>query len=105
MLETPRIPPRLWRIYRRIDPAALTRVQDDLADPLGLSSREGRTQLAWETYSRGGLEHALRAYGTLERLAQRVTLPLEARVDLTDPFVPRFRVETCESRVPVVEVL
>jgi hypothetical protein len=105
MVETPRIPARLWRIYRGINPAALTWAQEDAADPLGLASREGRTQLAWGTYSRDGLEHALHAYRTLERLAQRVGSPLGLRLDLSDPFVPRLRIETLESRVPVVEVL
>ena len=68
MNETARVQPRLWRIYRRMNLAALTQEEDTDGDPLGLQSLEGRTRLAWETYSRGGLEHAVRAYGTLERL-------------------------------------
>jgi hypothetical protein len=104
MSETARVQPRLWRIYRRIDPAALTQPGSPEVDPLGLGSRDGRTQLAWETYTRGGLEHALRAYGTMERLAQRGLGPLEIRLDLRDPFVPRVLVETREARRLVIDL-
>ncbi|HZW90168.1 MAG TPA: hypothetical protein VFF12_13890, partial [Myxococcaceae bacterium] len=90
MTATVRVQPRLWRIYRRMDLGALTR-EDDAAgegDSIDLSTLEGRTRLAWGTYSREGLEHALRAYGTLERLQARGLGKLSVDLDLDDPFAP-----------------
>ena len=63
MTATVRVQQRLWRIYRRMNLAALTRDEEEEVDPLGLATREGRAHLAWETYSRGGLEHALMPTG------------------------------------------
>jgi hypothetical protein len=103
MSETVRVQPRLWRIYRRMNLAALTREEDEDGDPLGLASREGRTRLAWETYSRGGLEHALRAYGTLARLEARGLGKLTLNLDLADPFSPRVLVRSERFDPPVME--
>jgi len=103
MPGTVRVQPRLWRIYRRMDLAALTQEEDDGVDPLGLGSRQGRTRLAWETYSRGGLEHALRAYGTLDRLESRGLGKLSVELDLGDPFAPRVLVGSDRFAAPVLE--
>lgn len=103
-MTTVRVQPRLWRIYRRIDLAALTEEGDAEGDPLGLGSREGRTRLAWETYTRGGLEHALRAYGTLERLEGRGLGKLSVNLDLADPFAPTLVVRSDRFSAPVAEV-
>ena len=100
---TVRVQPRLWRIYRRMNLAALTEEGDEDGDPLGLATREGRTRLGWETYSRGGLEHALRAYGTLERLQARGLGKLSVNLDLADPFVPTIVVRSDSFAEPVVE--
>jgi hypothetical protein len=89
MTRTVRVQPRLWRIYRRMNLAALTEEESEDGDPLGLESLEGRTRLAWETYSRGGLEHALRAYGTLERLEARGLGKLSVSLDRSDPYLRR----------------
>ena len=105
MTATVRVQPRLWRIYRRMNLAALTREEgeDGDTDPLGLGTRDGRTHLAWETYSRGGLEHALRVYGTLERLQARGLGKLSVSLDLGDPFAPRVVVRSELFTEPVVE--
>jgi len=99
-----RVEPRLWRIYRRIDLAALTEESEEGGDSLGLASREGRSRLAWETYTRGGLEHALRAYGTLERLEGRGLGKLSVSLDLADPFAPTLLVRSDLFSAPVAEV-
>jgi hypothetical protein len=103
MTATVRVQPRLWRIYRRMNLAALTEAPEEDEDPLGLATREGRTRLGWETYSRGGLEHALRAYGTLERLAVRGLGKLSVNLDLGDPFAPTIVVRSDLFAAPVVE--
>jgi hypothetical protein len=46
------------------------------------------------TYTRAGLENALRAYGTLGRLEQRGLGPIDVRLDLEDPYRPRIRLES-----------
>ncbi|HUM11949.1 MAG TPA: deacetylase [Myxococcaceae bacterium] len=94
MTGTVRVQSRLWRVYRRMNLAALTEEEDGEGDPLGLASRDGRTRLAWETYSRGGLEHAVRAYGTLERLEARGLGKLALSLDLADPFTPTITVRS-----------
>ncbi|HEY1418579.1 MAG TPA: deacetylase, partial [Myxococcaceae bacterium] len=103
MTATVRVQQRLWRIYRRMNLAALTRDEDEDADPLGLATAEGRTHLAWETYSRGGLEHALHAYGSLERLESRGLGKLSVNLDLKDPFAPSIVVRSDLLAPPVVE--
>ena len=103
MTATVRVQPRLWRIYRRMNLAALTRDEDEEVDPLGLATTEGRTHLAWETYSRGGLEHALHAYGSLERLESRGLGKLSVNLDLKDPFAPSVVVRSDLFDPPVVE--
>ncbi len=103
MTETVRIQSRLWRVYRRMNLAALTQEEDGDGDPLGLASRSGRTRLAWETYSRGGLEHALRSYGTLDRLEARGLGKLALTLELENPFAPRVVVRSDRFDAPVVE--
>ena len=102
-MTSARVQPRLWRIYRRIDLASLTKEAEEEGDPLGLATREGRTRLAWETYSRGGLEHALRAYGTLERLQGRGLGKLSVNLDLGDPYAPSIVVRSDLFAAPVME--
>ena len=103
MTHSVRVQPRLWRIYRRMNLAALTQEEEEAEDPLGLRSTEGRSRLAWETYSRGGLEHAVRAYGTLDRLAARGLGKLSVSLDLRDPFSPRVLVLSDLFDAPVME--
>ena len=103
-MTTVRVQPRLWRMYRRIELAALTKEAEEDGDPVGLATREGRTRLAWETYSRGGLEHALRAYGTLERLEGRGLGKLSVNLDLGDPFAPTLVVRSDLFSATVAEV-
>ncbi len=106
MTETVRVQSRLWHIYRRMNLAALTQEGEEEGgdgDELGLASREGRTRLAWETYSRGGLEHAARAYGTLDRLALQGLGKLSVSLELQDPFAPRVVVRSDLFDPPVME--
>jgi hypothetical protein len=87
MEETSRVQSHLWRIYRRLDPALLTAADDG---ELVIDRPAGRTGLAFGTYSRRGLERALRAYGTLERLEARGLGPIDVRLELSDPYRPRI---------------
>ena len=105
MTGTVRVQPRLWRIYRGMDLGALTREEDAAgeSDPLDLSTTEGRTHLAWGTYSRDGLEHALRAYGTLEKLQSRGLGKLSVDLDLRDPFAPALVLRSDLFAAPVIE--
>jgi hypothetical protein len=95
MLETTRVQSKLWRIYRSLNAARLT--AEDLpsaGDSLALGHREGRTGLAFGIYTRAGLEYALRAYGTLARLEARGLGPIDVRLEMTDPYRPRIRLES-----------
>lgn len=105
MTPTVRVQPRLWRIYRRMELPALTRDEEDAeeGDVLGLGTLDGRTHLAWGTYSRGGIEHAVRAYGTLERLQARGLGTLSVNLELADPFAPTILVRSDLFEAPVVE--
>jgi len=102
--QTARVQARLWRIYRRMDPSILLQEEPAEQDPLGLARTEGRTRLAWGTYSRAGLEQALRRYGTLERLEGQGVGPLEVKLDLGDPFRPRILLVSPRFTAPVIEV-
>jgi hypothetical protein len=91
MPEQPRVQPQLWRVYRRLDPAHLH--DEDTADGDGLGELEqggNRTGLAFGTYTRGGLENALRAYGTLQRLEAHGLGPIDVRLDISDLYRPRI---------------
>jgi hypothetical protein len=95
MTETTRIQSRLWTIYRRLDPSVLG--AEDLtlsSDDLGLKGWEARSGLAFGTYTRAGLENALRAYGTLGRLEERGLGPIDVQLDLADAYRPRIRLES-----------
>ncbi len=94
MAET-RVHPRLWRTYRRMDAALLT-AQDAFSgeEELALQRRDGRSGLAFGIYSRAGVENALRAYGALERLEARGLGSVDVRLDLSDAYRPRIRLES-----------
>jgi len=94
MAKTFLLRPRLRRLFERLDPALLSSSGDDTgltAADVGLEARpESRSQLALGLYSRVGLEEALKTYGFLDRLAERGLTEVELRLDLEDPFHPRF---------------
>jgi hypothetical protein len=107
MQETTRVQSRLWHVYRRLDTSVLSAPDTPHSrdDGLALQGREGRTVLAFGTYTRAGLENALRAYGTLGRLEARGLGPIDVGLDLADPYRPRIRLESRRfSGRPVLDV-
>jgi hypothetical protein len=95
MTEPTRIQSRIWNIYRRLDPSILGAEDAPLSnDDLGLKGSEVRTGLAFGTYTRAGLENALRAYGTLGRLEERGLGAIDVQLDLADAYRPRIRLES-----------
>jgi hypothetical protein len=105
MLDTTRIQSRLLDTYHRLD-ASVLGTEDEAAsnDVLGLGEREGRSALAFGTYTRAGLEAALRAYGTLGKLEARGLGPIAVQLDMTDPFRPRITLESTPYGRPCIEV-
>jgi hypothetical protein len=94
MQQPTRVQSRLWRIYRGLDPSVLSAGEDSArADEFGLGRRDGRTGLALGTYTRTGIEKALRAYGTLGRLETSGLGSIDVQLDVEDPYRPRIRLE------------
>src|SRR5277367_5092523 len=105
MRETTRIQSRLLQTYRRLDPSLLSAEDESESnDEFGLHRREGRAGLALGTYTRAGLENALRAYGTLGRLEARGLGPVHVQLDLEDVFRPRIRLESRRYGRPCLDV-
>ena len=105
MRETMRIQSRLLHTYGRLDASVLSADDESRpSDELGLLGREGRSALALGTYTRAGLEHALRAYGTLGRLEAQGLGPIDVQLDLEDPFRPRIRLESKRYGRPCLDV-
>jgi hypothetical protein len=94
MQETMPIQRRLLNTYRRLDASVLSADENGPSGELELLRREARSGLAFGTYTRAGLENALRAYGTLGRLEARGLGPIDVRLDLGDAFRPRIRLES-----------
>ncbi|MGO9831942.1 MAG: deacetylase [Myxococcaceae bacterium] len=95
-MQQARLQSRLLHTYRRLD-GALLAAEEHVpldAEALALQRGEGRSGLVFGTYSRAGLENALRAYGTLGRLEARGLGPIDVRLDLTDAYRPRIRLES-----------
>ncbi|MGO8970577.1 MAG: deacetylase [Myxococcaceae bacterium] len=95
-MQPARVQSRLFHTYRRLDGSLLAADEEVPlgAEALALERREGRTGLVFGTYSRAGLENALRAYGTLERLEAIGLGRIDVRLDLTDAYRPRIRLES-----------
>jgi len=105
MREARRIQSRLLQTYRRLDPSVLSAEDEtESNDELGLQRKEGRAGLALGTYTRAGLENALRAYGTLGRLEARGLGPVHVQLDLEDFFRPRIRLESSRYGRPCLDV-
>jgi hypothetical protein len=95
MPEKTRVQQELWRVYRRLDPSLLQADDEpDRGAHADLAQPGDRTGLVFGTYTRGGLEKALRAYGTLQRLQARGLGPLDVRLDMTDIYRPSFSLES-----------
>ena len=87
MWETTGIQSRLLKTYRSLDASVLSAADEVRSgDELGLLEREGRSALAFGTYTRTGLENALRAYGTLGKLEARGSWPPGRPVGPRGPF-------------------
>jgi hypothetical protein len=104
MPDNTRIQSRLLRTYRRLDASVLGEDEATTGDELGLVGNRGRSALAFGTYTRAGLEHALRAYGTLDKLEARGLGPIDVQLDLGDPYRPRIRLESKPYGRPCLEV-
>ncbi|AEI66639.1 hypothetical protein [Corallococcus macrosporus] len=106
MPRTQPVNPRYRRIYRALsgpDLAVSERVGMSLED-LGLGNAEAsRADLVFGTYSPQGLERALRAYGLLQRVEERVG-PVELRAVCTDPYRPRIIVMSRRFYAPVADL-
>ncbi|MFB1484104.1 deacetylase [Corallococcus sp. RDP092CA] len=105
MPRTPEPSPHARRTYARLsslDLAASAAGPLSL-DDLGLDSGGDRVSLAFGTYSREGLAHALKAYGFTRRLEERVG-PVELRLSCQDPFLPRITLLSRRYHSPVVDL-
>ena len=106
MPRTQPINTRYRRIYQHLSGADLA-VSEDLGlslEELGLGAPGGsRADLVFGTYSPQGLERALRAYGLLQRVEERVG-PLELRVQFQDAFRPRLILWSRCFHAPVADV-
>jgi hypothetical protein len=107
MPRTQPINTRYRRIYQHLSGADLAVSEDDdlsLEDlGLGGDSKQSRVDLVFGTYSPEGLERALRAYGLLQRVEERVG-PLELRVQCDDPYRPRLVLWSRRFYAPVADV-
>ncbi|MBZ4335095.1 deacetylase [Corallococcus interemptor] len=105
MPRPPELSAHARRTYSRLNSADLAAsAEESLSlDDLGLEAGGDRVSLAFGTYSREGLEHALQAYGFAQRLEERVG-PVELRLSCQDPFQPRITVLSRRYHSPVVDL-
>jgi len=106
MPRTLPINPRFRRIYQQLSGADLaTSGPEELSlEDLGLRDPQTpRGELLFGTYTPQGLERALRSYGLLQRVEERVG-PIELRVQSEDPYRPRLSLWSRRFYVPVIDV-
>ncbi|WP_236069517.1 deacetylase [Citreicoccus inhibens] len=105
MSRTQQVSPAFRRIYQRLRTADLSASScEDLSlEDLGLEMNAHRANLAFGTYSREGVVHALRAYGLVQRVEDRVG-PLELRLSSEDPFHPRLTFWSRRFYAPVADL-
>jgi hypothetical protein len=106
MPRTQPINTRYRRIYQHLSGAdlAVSESSELSLEDLGLGSGEGpRVDLVFGTYSPQGLERALRAYGLLQRVEERVG-PVELRVQCEDPYRPRILLWSRRFYTPVADL-
>ncbi|MBN8471716.1 deacetylase [Corallococcus exiguus] len=105
MPRTPELTTHARRIYSRLNSADLAASAGESLslEDLGLESGGDRVGLAFGTYSREGLEHALKAYGFAQRLEERVG-PVELRLSCQDPFQPRITLLSRRYHSAVVDL-
>ena len=106
MPRTQPINPRYRRTYQHLSGAdlAVSECAELSLETLGLEApRQPRVDLIFGTYSPQGLERALRAYGLLQRVEERVG-PMELRVQCGDPFRPRIVLWSRRFYAPVADL-
>jgi hypothetical protein len=97
---------QLRRIYQRLRAAELSASEQDnelSLEELGLDSSSERVSLAFGIYSRRGLENALREYGVVQRIEERVG-PVEVRLLFEDAFRPRIVLWSQRHQAPAVDI-
>lgn len=97
---------RLRKVFDRLDEASLGAPEDEslTEDDIDLSQAAGRTDRAFGVYTRKGMLHALRTYGTIGRLEARVGGEIDLSLDLEDPFRPRLVLTSVKHRAPVISM-
>lgn len=106
MPRTQPINTRFRRIYQHLSGAdlAVSENTELSLDDLGLGApQQPRVELVFGTYSPQGLERALRAYGLIQRVEERVG-PVELRVQCEDPFRPRILLWSRRFYTPVADL-
>ncbi|HEX8705074.1 MAG TPA: deacetylase [Myxococcaceae bacterium] len=97
---------QLRRIFRRLSAAQLSASEQDTElslEELGLDSPSERVSLAFGIYSRKGLESALREYGVVQRIEERVGA-VEVRLVLEDAFRPQIVFWSLRHQAPAVDI-
>jgi hypothetical protein len=97
---------QLRRIYQRLSAAQLSAPEQESElslEELGLDASSERVSLAFGVYSRRGLENALREYGVVQRIEERVG-PLEVRLLLEDAFRPHIVFWSQRHQAPAVDI-
>ncbi|MFP2905357.1 deacetylase [Pyxidicoccus sp. 3LFB2] len=106
MPRTQPINTRFRRIYQHLSGAdlAVSENTELSLEDLGLGApQQPRVELVFGTYSSQGLERALRAYGLIQRVEERVG-PVELRVQCEDPFRPRILLWSRRFYTPVADL-
>ncbi|MBZ4416450.1 deacetylase [Myxococcus sp. RHSTA-1-4] len=106
MPRTQPVNTRYRRIYQHLSGADLGASEDQALslEELGLGdAKNARVDLLFGIYSPQGMERALRAYGLLERVEERVG-PVELRVQFQDPYRPRIVVWSRRFYAPVADL-
>jgi hypothetical protein len=107
MPRKPTPSPRFRRIFETLGEAELSAAEhaELTLEDLGLDSAgEQRAALVFGTYSRQGLQNALKAYGLLRWAQERGIAPIEVRLQFDNPFHPRIVIWSPRFHAPVVDI-
>lgn len=97
---------RLRRIFASLDEASLGAPDEDALteEDAALGPPGQRVDRAFGVYTRRGFLHALRSYGILQKLEERLGSPVELRFELADPWRPRIILWSSLHRAPAVDL-